>query len=81
MSLKVEKQNLKETVKKVTGWSETCGTGFYKVVWNNKGGQKLGEIGKQEVYEGEAEIIPVSPFEIFPDNLYDKDIAFFLFLR
>lgn len=69
-----EKQNLKETVKKVTGWSETCGTGFYKVVWNNKGGQKLGEIGKQEVYEGEAEIIPVSPFEIFPDNLYIENL-------
>ncbi len=69
-----EKQNLKETVKKVTGWSETCGTGFYKIVWNNQGGNKIGELNKQEVYEGEAEIIPVSPFEIFPDNLYSENL-------
>ncbi len=69
-----EKQNLKETVKKVTGWSETCGTGFYKIVWNNKGGAKIGELGKEDVYEGEVEIIPVSPFEIFPDNLYAENI-------
>lgn len=63
-----------KTVKKVTAWSETCGTGFYKIVWNNSGGQELGKLDGQSVFEGEVEIIPVSPFEIFPDNLYVEDI-------
>ena len=60
--------------RKVTAWSETCGTGFYKVVWNNQAGNLLGNLDGKEVYEGDAEIIPVSPFEIFPDSLYNQEI-------
>ncbi|MBQ9756685.1 MAG: hypothetical protein IJV99_03705, partial [Clostridia bacterium] len=60
--------------KKVNTWSETCGTGFYKVVWDNYGGEEVGEIDGKKVYEGEVKIIPVSPFEIFPDSLYTEDI-------
>lgn len=60
--------------KKVTAWSETCGTGFYKVVWNNLGGNKVGEVEGESVYEGEVNIISVSPFEIFPDNLFAEKI-------
>lgn len=60
--------------RKVTAWSETCGTGFYKVVWNNQAGNLLGNLDEKEVYEGDAEIIPVSPFEIFPDSLYNQEI-------
>ncbi len=61
-------------IKKVTAWSETCGTGFYKVVWENQGGNYIGEINGEKVYEGETKIYPVSPFEIFPDNLYTEEI-------
>ena len=69
------KQNDFETVcKKVTAWSETCGTGFYKVVWDNKGGVAIGELDGETVYEGDPEILPVSPFEIFPDNLYAEEV-------
>ena len=60
--------------RKVTSWSETCGTGFYKVVWNNLGGNLLGELNGKEVYEGDAEVISVSPFEIFPDSLYNQEL-------
>lgn len=60
--------------KKVNAWSETCGTGFYKVVWNNFAGSVIGEIDGQKVFEGEASVLPVSPFEIFPDNLYAEEI-------
>ncbi len=59
---------------KVNTWSETCGTGFYKVVWNNQGGECVGEIDGQKVYEGQVQILPVSPFEIFPDSLYNENI-------
>ncbi len=60
--------------KKVTSWSETCGTGFYKIVWNNFGGNRVGEIDGKEIYEGDVSILPVSPFEIFPDSLYSQEI-------
>ena len=69
-----DRANLLKTVKKVTAWSETCGTGFYKVIWNENGGKKVGVFDGKNVFEGDPEIIPVSPFEIFPDNLYSEDI-------
>lgn len=65
---------MQSVMKNVTKWSETCGTGFYKVVWNNKGGRKVGNLDGKEVYEGNAEIIAVSPFEIFPDSIYAEEI-------
>lgn len=66
--------DLKNVVKKVTVWSETCGTGFYKVVWNNHGGSKIGQLEDKDVFEGEVSILPISPFEIFPDSLYTENL-------
>ncbi len=63
-----------EVVKKVTAWSETCGTGFYKIVWNNMGGELVGDVDGKNVYEGDVKIVPVSPYEVFPDNLYCDDV-------
>lgn len=68
-----EKYNLDETVKKVTVWSEICGTAFYKIVWDNDGGNVIGEADGKPVYEGDISILPVSPFEIFPDSLYNEE--------
>lgn len=69
-----EKYDLDETVKKVTVWSETCGTGFYKIVWDNRGGNVVGEADGETVFEGDVKIIPVSPFEIFPDSLFSEEL-------
>ena len=63
------KAGIVEKVKKVTEWSEICGTGFYKIIWNENGGNVIGLLSGVPVREGEIEIIPVSPFEIYPDNL------------
>lgn len=65
-----KKQNVDEVVKTVTLWSEICGSGFYKVIWNNSLGDKIGQIDNLDVFEGGAEVLAVSPFEIFPDSLY-----------
>lgn len=59
-----------EVVKKTSIWSESCGTGFYKITWDNFGGMDIGEINGKRVKEGEINIISVSPFEVFPDNIY-----------
>ncbi len=63
-----------KVVKKVTMWSETCGTGFYKTTWNNQGGNEIGKVNGNKIYEGEVNILAISPFEIFPDSLYNEDI-------
>lgn len=66
--------DVEQIVKKVTVWSETCGSGFYKVIWNNDGGENLGSIDGKQVYEGNVEILPISPFEIFPDSVFNQEI-------
>ncbi len=59
-----------ETVSKATVWSETCGSAFYKVTWNEQGGKKVGvdEQGNA-VFEGEVGVAALSPFEVYPDDL------------
>ena len=69
-----DKNDVASVVHSVSVWSETCGTGFYKIVWNNCGGENIGSVNGEDVFEGEAEIIAVSPFEIFPDNLFSEEI-------
>ncbi len=65
---------IENVVKQVINWAEVCGTAFYKVVWDNFGGNKIGTVDGKDVYEGEVKVIAVSPFEIYPDNLYKEDI-------
>ena len=69
-----EEENVMAAVRKVTVWSETCGTGFYKTVWNDKGGAIIGDYKEEPVFEGNVKVIPVSPFEIFPDNLFTENV-------
>ena len=70
-----KKPEVERAIKNTTAWSETCGTAFYKVVWDNKGGNVIGEVDGEKVFEGDVKIISVSPFEIFPDNLYASDLS------
>lgn len=74
LSSAFEKHDVESIVKKVTVWSETCGTGFYKIVWDNDGGNAVGETENVPVYEGDIKVIPVSPFEIFPDDLNNEEL-------
>ncbi len=64
-----QKVDIESVVRQVTAWSEICGTAFYKVLWDSNGGNLVGEMNGEKVYEGDVNIICVSPFEIFPDNL------------
>ena len=59
-----------ETMAKATLWSETCGSAFYKVTWDEQGGRQVAvdDEGKA-IFEGEVCVSAVSPFEIFPDEL------------
>lgn len=69
-----KRADVNTVVKKVTAWSEACGSGFYKIVWKENGGEKIGEVDGVSVYDGDVEVLPISPFEIFPDSLYAEDL-------
>ncbi|MBQ8659102.1 MAG: hypothetical protein IJ506_08190 [Clostridia bacterium] len=71
-----EKIGLSETVAKAILWSEVCGSAFYKTLWDENGGRQVAvtEDGKP-VYEGEVSVTAVSPFGIFPDNLFAEEIS------
>lgn len=75
ISAAFEKADVSGAVKRATVWSETCGSGFYKVLWNENGGAKVGEADGNDIYEGEISVSAVSPFEIFPDNLFADGFA------
>ena len=57
-------------VSRATLWSETCGTAFYKVVWNFNDGNVIGtdETG-HGIREGDVNVVALSPFEVYPDAL------------
>lgn len=54
-----------------TMWSEICGTAFYYVGWDEKGGLQISD----GVYEGDVCVDVVSPFEIYPDNLFAQNVG------
>lgn len=71
-----ERIRFAETVSKTTVWSEVCGSAFYKVTWDEKGGRQVA-VDEQglPVYEGEVSVVAVPPFEVFPDRLTAEDIS------
>ena len=66
---------ISDVIYKATLWSETLGTSFYKVTWNNEGGKKVGELDGKSVYEGDVSVVAISPFDIFPDSLFHEDVC------
>ncbi len=63
-------------IAQATLWSETCGTSFYKIVWNHDDGMVIGtdEAGRS-VKEGDVNVIALSPFEVYPDSLTAERMA------
>ena len=70
-----EKAGLDAALSSATVWSETCGTAFYKVVWDNDGGGvlALSEDG-ESICEGDVKVLAVPPFEIYPYSLSEESI-------
>ncbi len=62
--------DLDGVISRATLWSEVCGTSFYKVVWNFDAGSVIGTDERgHSLHEGDVNVVPLSPFEIFPDDL------------
>lgn len=70
-----DEQNVDDLITNATVWSETCGSVFYKVIWDNYGGKKIAEDENgNDVFEGGVKIVVVSPFEIYPYSLSESQI-------
>lgn len=70
-----EDNRLSELVSEANMWSEVTGTAFYKVVWNRSKGKTLGvSKDKENIKEGDVDIIVCPPYEIFPDSLNAQDV-------
>ncbi len=68
--------DLDSVIARATQWSETVGTAFYKVVWNFDDGNVIGTDGTgHSVKEGDVNVVPLSPFEIYPDSLTAEDMS------
>ncbi len=64
---------LQDILSRGLAWSETCGSVFYKVLWDEQGGRQVAFEGELPVYEGEVAVTVVPPFEVFPDRLDVED--------
>lgn len=59
-----------------TVWSETCGTAFYKVVWDGFAGSAVGKTQDgRKLRQGDVKVSAVSPFEIYPFVLSEEKLA------
>lgn len=68
--------DLDAVIARATQWSETLGTAFYKVVWNFDDGNVIGtdETG-HAIKEGDANVVALSPFEVYPDSLTAENMS------
>ena len=75
LSAAKECSGLAEALSRATTWAETCGTSFYKVMWDNGGGSVVGtsEDGSP-VHEGCVRVAALSPFEIYPYSLAEESV-------
>ncbi len=70
-----EGADLDGIISDATVWSETCGTAFYKVIWDGNAGAAVGaDTNGRRLRQGEANISVVSPFEIYPYSLSVENV-------
>ncbi|MDE7300687.1 MAG: hypothetical protein K2N47_00810 [Clostridia bacterium] len=75
LSASGEDCNLDAAVSTATTWSETCGTSFYKVIWDASAGNEIGKtFDGASVREGKVKVLVVSPLEIYPDSLSEENL-------
>lgn len=72
----LEDGDIDGVISAATQWSETCGTAFYKIIWDGGSGESvaLTDEGKR-VKQGDVKVSVVSPFEIYPYSLSEENLS------
>ena len=69
------KLQLNKKIIQAIGWSEICGTSFYKLSWDIQAGQVVAQDKDGvDIRSGEVDVTVCSPFEIYPDSLTCENI-------
>ena len=67
--------NLEGALASATVWSESCGTVFYKIIWDSSAGNEIGRTADGEsLREGKIGLDVVPAFEIYPATLSEEDL-------
>ncbi len=74
LSSVAESIDLNGVMTRATVWSEACGTAFYKIIWDNSCGSRIGVDGDGELREGGVKVTALSPFEIYPFCLSEENL-------
>ena len=75
LSATCEDNDFDGVISSATVWSETCGSAFYKVLWDHADGKEIGKTADgASVREGKVRIIALSPFEIYPYSLSEESV-------
>lgn len=70
-----EECDLDGIISAATVWSETCGTAFYKIVWDGNAGGDAGLYSDgRKLKQGGVKVCAVSPFEIYPYSLSEETV-------
>ncbi len=68
--------DLDGVISDATVWSETCGTAFYKIIWDGRSGCAVGVTDDgQKLTEGGVKVAAVPPFEIYPFSLSEQSLS------
>lgn len=75
LSAACEDCDIDGALSKATVWSETCGTVFYKIIWDGYAGNEIGKtFDGASLKDGRVKVAVVSPFEIYPDSLSEENL-------
>ncbi len=75
LSAVFEDGDLDGVISEASVWSETCGTAFYKVVWDADAGSAVGVAADGKgIKQGGVKVFAVSPFEIYPYSLTEQSL-------
>ena len=66
--------DISNVINEATKWSEVTGTSFYKVIWDDKKGEKIATDNGEWVNLGDVDITVCSPFDMYPDNTCTQKI-------
>ena len=67
--------DLDKIISQATGWSEVCGSAFYKIMWDEDAGRAVGAANGREVSEGDIAAECCPPYEIYPDSVQAEDLS------
>lgn len=68
--------DLDGVISDATVWAETCGTAFYKIMWDGGAGAPVGTSAEgKKLSQGDVKISAVPPFEIYPFSLTEEKLS------